>query len=125
MSNETAPETTAIQSDVAQIKKLMSFIGGKFLDSTAVPVEGIELTITGLRKAEVENPRTHKPEDKWVLYFDELPEFGMVLGAKCNRKAAMARLGDSSREWAGKKLRIYRDPEVKFGKNKVGGIRIY
>lgn len=26
--------------------------------------------------------------------------------------------------WIGKKLRIYRDPDVRFGKNKVGGLKI-
>ena len=116
------PPTTPTPAD--QLRKTMGFIGGEFLDSTAVPTEGIELTVHGLKKSMVKNPRTQKDDEKWVLFFEELPEFGMVLGAKCNRKAAMARLGDSSREWPGKKLRIYRDPNIKFGAKTVGGIRI-
>ena len=32
--------------------------------------------------------------------------------------------GEDARQWAGRRMRLYQDPEVKFGGVKVGGIRI-
>lgn len=125
-NDQSAPAAPPAEaSPVEKIRKLMSFIGGEFLDSTAVPERpGITLTVAHLKKAEVKRPGAKNCEEKWVLHFAEIPEFPMVLGAKVNRKIAMARLGESSRSWPGKTLTIYRDPDVRFGKDRVGGIRI-
>lgn len=44
--------------------------------------------------------------------------------AKCMRRCLIKCLGDTPRNWVGQRLRLYCDPEVKFGGVKVGGIRI-
>jgi hypothetical protein len=107
-----------------EILKKMAFIGGEYLDSSALPVlPGVEVTVGKIEKLEVKRPGG-KGEMKWVLHFSEIPGFPMVLGAKTNRKMLMAKLGDNSSEWSGKKIFIYRDPDVRFGPKVVGGIRI-
>ena len=40
------------------------------------------------------------------------------------RKVLIFAWGDDGREWVGKRMTLYCDPEVKFGGVKVGGIRI-
>lgn len=43
---------------------------------------------------------------------------------KTMRKVLIFAWGDDGREWAGKSMTLYCDPEVKFGGVKVGGVRI-
>ena len=43
---------------------------------------------------------------------------------KSMRRVMIAAWGDDGRQWVGKRLELYADPEVAFGGVKVGGIRI-
>ena len=43
---------------------------------------------------------------------------------KTVRRVLIAAWGEDGREWAGRSMKLYSDPEVKFGGVKVGGIRI-
>ena len=43
---------------------------------------------------------------------------------KSMRRVLLASWGDDGREWVGRSMQLYCDPEVKFGGVKVGGIRI-
>lgn len=43
---------------------------------------------------------------------------------KSMRKIMIAAWGENGRTWVGRKIRLYRDPAVKLGKDIVGGIRI-
>ena len=43
---------------------------------------------------------------------------------KSMRRVLIAAWSDDGREWAGRSMKLYSDPEVKFGGVKVGGIRI-
>ena len=106
------------------VSKKMFFIGGQYLDSAALPLApGVEVTVDRVEKAQVQRPGS-KPEEKWILHLTELPGFPMILSAKTNRKMMIARLGDDPAIWKGKKIFIYRDPDVRFGPKIVGGIRI-
>lgn len=106
-----------------QVIKLMAFIDGAFLDSKALPFDGIEVTIKSIKTEEIKNPRTFKDVEKKVCYFNEL-EWGLVLGAKCNRVKLLDIVKGDSSKLVGTKITIYRDPTVKFGKVVVGAIRI-
>jgi len=108
---------------IEEVNKKMSFIQGEYLDSAAVPPQGVEVTIAKIKKEKITNPVGVESE-KFVLYFEEIKEYGLVLGAKINRKMLMAKLGSDSSKWAGKKIIIYCDPNVRFGRKVVGGIRI-
>lgn len=46
------------------------------------------------------------------------------LPCKGMRRVLVHCWGDSGHDWVGKSMQLYRDPEVKFGGVKVGGIRI-
>lgn len=106
-----------------KVNKLMGFIDGAYLDCAALPVEGVEVTIKSLNTEGIQNPRTFKETEEKVMYFEEI-KWGFVLGAKCNRKKLVAMVKDSSSELIGKKIVIYKDPSVKFGRETVGAIRI-
>jgi len=108
---------------IEKVNKLMGFIDGAFLDSTALPVEGVQVTIKAIKTEPILNPRTFKETDEKVAYFEEL-KWGLVLGAKCNRKKLVAMVNENSSELIGKKITIYKDPSVKFGRETVGAIRI-
>ena len=113
-------------SKLEEIQKQISFVGGAFIDSQALPTEGVEVTVKALVNEEIENMRTFKKEKKPVLYFDEF-DLGFVLGAKTNRLKYVSiakSKGKTPKEMKGEKITIYRDPTVKFGKNVVGAIRI-
>lgn len=43
---------------------------------------------------------------------------------KSMRRVLIAAWGEDGREWAGRSMKLYSDPEVKYGGVKVGGIRI-
>ena len=108
---------------IEKVIKLMEFIDGKFLDSKALPIEGVQVTIKSIKTEQVKNLRTFKDETKKICYFNELP-WGLVLGAKCNRKKLLDVVGGDSKKLVGAKITIYQDPTVKFGPNVVGAIRI-
>ena len=108
---------------IEKVNRLMSFINGAYLDSTTLPIEGVEVTIQSIKIESIKNPRTFKDEEKKVMYFNEL-KWGLVLGAKCNRKTLVGMVKDSSSELIGKKIVIYNDPDVKFGSKTVGAVRI-
>ena len=108
---------------IEKINKLMGFINGPYLDSSTLPEEGVQVTIKSIKTESILNPRTFKESEEKVMYFDEL-QWGFVLGAKCNRKKLVGMVKDSSSELIGKKIIIYRDSTVKFGREVVGAIRI-
>jgi hypothetical protein len=106
---------------IEDVKKKVDFIGGKYLDSRALPEDGIEVTIKSLKTEMVQNLKTFKDEEKKVLYFEEF-SIGMILGAKINRVKLMQKC--EGKEMKGAKVTIYRDPSVKFGKQTIGAIRV-
>jgi len=106
-----------------KVNKLMGFIDGSYLDSSTLPLEGVEVTIKSIQTEKILNPRTFKESDCKVMYFNEL-KWGFVLGAKCNRKKLVGMVKENSSELIGKKIIIYNDPSVKFGSQTVGAVRI-
>ncbi len=108
---------------IEKVNKLMAFIDGMYLDCSTLPPEGVEVTIKSITTETIKNLRTFKDEEKKVMYFNEI-KWGLVLGAKINRKKLVGMVKDSSSELIGKKIIIYHDPTVKFGRETVGAVRI-
>jgi len=108
---------------IDKVNKLMGFIDGMYLDSSTLPNEGVVVTIKSIKTESILNPRTFKEAECKVMYFEEI-KWGMVLGAKINRKTLVGMVKDSSAELIGKKIVIYKDPNVKFGRETVGAVRI-
>ena len=71
---------------------------------------------------EVMNTKTMKKEKKGVLYFyeDVKPFICNVTNGKTLKEA----FGEDADNWIGKKIELYYDPKVKFGRDTVGGVRV-
>jgi len=81
-------------------------------------------TIKSVALREVKNAKG-KTEDMHVLDFVEKNIKPMILSAKQNFKNIESATGTPYIEdWVGKKIEIYYDPNVMFGREKVGGVRI-
>ena len=75
----------------------------------------VEVTITGVEKGNTEQPV--------FIHLAEFPTRTFRPG-KTMRRLLVAVWGPDSRTYAGRQLRLYNDPNVKFGGKSVGGVRI-
>lgn len=75
----------------------------------------MEVTITGHRRGTAEQP-----------VFIDLAEFPgrTYRPGKTMRRLMVAAWGPNPANYAGRRMTLYNDPEVRFGKSAVGGIRI-
>lgn len=75
----------------------------------------MEVTITGHRRGTAEQP-----------VFIDLAEFPgrTYRPGKTMRRMMVAAWGPNPANYAGRRMTLYNDPEVRFGKSAVGGIRI-
>lgn len=74
-------------------------------------------TISRVRKA----PSAEQPVD---VYLTEFPEGRPFKPSKSMRRVMVAAWGPDASAYVGHRLTLFRDPEIKFGGDKVGGIRI-
>lgn len=75
----------------------------------------ITITVTDVRRGSDDQPVTiHYEGDQGRPYKP----------CKSMRKVLIFAWGDDGREWVGKSMTLYNDPDVKWGGVKVGGIRI-
>ena len=63
-----------------------------------------------------------KKEDKPIMYFNE--EFKPFIVNSTNWNTIEEAYGLDSDEWVDHKIVLYHDPNVMFGKKKVGGVRV-
>lgn len=75
-----------------------------------------EITVTDVR--------LHGSEDQPVSIHYEGDDGRPYKPCKSMRRVLIACWGGQGESWIGKSIRLYADPEVKFGVQKVGGIRI-
>ena len=96
----------------------------EYLSIYDLPVDAdLTLTVTDVVSAQVENPKTRKKENKRVLCFKETDK--KLVPNKVNMLTIRNDWHYTPiRELIGKQLTFYYDPEVMFGRDKVGGIRI-
>jgi len=74
-------------------------------------------TITDVRQ-------TGSPEQPVAVYLAEFPDGRPFKPSKSMARVMTEGWGNKVSVWVGKRMTLYRDPNVKFGKDKVGGIRI-
>lgn len=99
-------------------------IDHNFINEGDLDNGNIVATIKSVALEEVTGPGGKK-EDLHVLRFVEPNVKPMILSAKINFKNIQTALKTPYiEEWAGKKIEIYYDPNIKFGKETVGGVRI-
>ncbi len=73
------------------------------------------VTVAGVKKGSAEQPV--------VVHLVEFPG-RPYKPSKSMRRVLLAAWGGDASEWAGRQLELYGDPEVPFGLDKVGGIKI-
>lgn len=74
-------------------------------------------TITEVRKAA-------SPEQPVDIVLAEFPEGRPFKPSKSMRRVMVAAWGKEADAYVGRRLTLFRDPEITFGRDKVGGIRI-
>jgi hypothetical protein len=82
----------------------------------------VNTSILWTREEEVTAPGKGT-ETRLVLYFDGLKK-GLVLNTANAEALAEITGTDDYEKWSDKPVQLYTDPDVTFGKKKVGGIRI-
>jgi len=100
--------------------RVNEMIESKYLKQSDVDVEAT-VTVFGVKKANVAR-EGDEPEYKWLIKFEEFHK-PMVLNST-NIKRLARICGDDTDEWKGKKAVLYVDPDIEFGGNVVGGLRI-
>lgn len=104
------------------------FINDTYLNESDFlhPETGEVITVIGkiksIKTEKVTNP-SGKSDELPILHFDKIKP--LVLSAKVNFKNIESATGTAFVEdWIGKRIEIYYDPNVKFGRDKVGGVRV-
>lgn len=79
--------------------------------------------LTGPRTFTIEKVSAGNPEQPVNVYLVELPG-RPYRPSKSMRRVMVSAWGKEASAYAGHRLTLYRDPEVTFGRDKVGGIKI-
>jgi hypothetical protein len=67
---------------------------------------------------------TDNPEQPVSVYLAEFPNNRPWKPSKTSRRVMIMAWGNESAKYVGHRITLYRDPEIKFGGDKVGGIKI-
>lgn len=100
--------------------KLNEMLESKYMKQADVSDEEV-VTVETLKKVNVARD-DEDPDYRWTVKFQEHKK-SMVVNAT-NLKRMFKFLGDDSDEWPGKKIVLYVDPNIEFGGNIVGGLRL-
>jgi hypothetical protein len=103
-------------------KSFRKFVGNaKYLKKEDIP-SPVNTSILWIKEEEVTAPGKGT-ETRLVLYFDGLKK-GLVLNETNAQALAEITGTDDYEQWSDIPIQVYTDPDVTFGKKKVGGIRI-
>lgn len=91
-----------------------------FIDESDLPKD-VTVTIAGVAMESLQIPGRSK-EDKLVLTFEGAKKKAVLNKTNAIRIAKM--YGNDTDDWVGKKITLYFDPSVKFGNDRVGGVRV-
>lgn len=101
--------------------KIGEMIDSKYLKQSDVE-EDLLVTVEKVGKANVAR-EGDEPEYKWLIRFKDIKK-PMVLNTTNIKRLAKACNSDDTDQWIGKEVVLYVDPDVEFGGNVVGGLRI-
>lgn len=88
-------------------------------DSTQLNADDL---VAGPRTVTIKEVRAGSDEQPVDVFLQEFPRPWRP--SKSMRRVLVAAWGADSTGYAGKRLTLYRDPSIKFGKDEVGGIRV-
>ncbi|MGD9597625.1 MAG: hypothetical protein AB7G76_06310 [Steroidobacteraceae bacterium] len=98
--------------------KVTEMIQSKFLRKEDIDDD----IIVTVKKLALEDMPGDDNEQRWVVYFRELPK-GLVLNVTTIRTLEAAFGGDSD-DWIGSRVTLFVDPNVSFKGKVVGGLRV-
>lgn len=104
-----------------QMAKIGEMIESKYLKQSDVSDDTV-VTVQKVGKANIAR-EGDEPEYKWLVRFNEFPK-PMVLNSTNIKRLAKACGSDDTDDWIGKQVVLYVDPDIEFGGNVVGGLRI-
>ena len=79
-------------------------------------------TIVRIGSVRLDDEKKKKEVDKAVIYFKEIDR-GWVF-SKTSGHCLAKMFGEDDDAWIGKRVTLFADPDVKFGGDQVGGIRV-
>lgn len=100
--------------------KITEMMESKYLRQQDVDGE-VMVTVQSIKKVNVARD-DEDPEYRWTMKFKEHAK-PMVLNVTNLKRLAKA-LGDDSDSWIGEQIMLYVDPDIEFGGNVVGGLRL-
>ena len=109
-------------SQGTEMPRTSEMIESNFLKKEDVGEDGTIVTVADVGKTNVAR-KDEEPEYRWTMTFWEFAK-PMVLNSTNIKLAEKALGSDDTDDWLNKKLILYNDPNVTFGKELVGGIRI-
>lgn len=109
-----------LHNDEDKHMKIGDMIESKYLKQSDVDDE-TTVTVQGLKKVNVARD-DEDPDYKWTIKFAEFPK-PMVLNVTNLKRMAKA-LGDDTDDWIGNQVILFVDPDIEFGGNVVGGLRV-
>ena len=97
-------------------------IESKYLKKEDVGEDGTVVTVASFEKVNVAI-QGDPAEYRWTMRFEEFDK-PMVLNSTNIKLCEKALGSDDTDHWIGKKIVVFNDPNVSFGKELVGGIRV-
>ena len=108
-------------SDAERAQHWREFFAGDYVSWPELKMKDVTLTIRSFSHEDVRMPGGKK-EKRPVISFLEAEKKWIV--NKTNARIIASLHGDIVQQWVGKKITLYPDPNIRFGKDKVGGIRV-
>ena len=102
--------------------KLSDLMNSRFIKKDDIHPKGMLVTINYLERQNVA-PEDATKEMKWVIFFDEFAEKGMVLNPTNATMISEILASENTDDWIGQSVVAYIDPTIMMGTKRVGGIR--
>jgi hypothetical protein len=102
--------------------KIAEMLPSSYLKQTDFTEEGFIVTISHIKHENLANEKD-APDFKYVVYFKEF-EKGLVLNVTNINGLAKACNSDDTDDWAEKEVIVFVDPNVGYGGQTTGGLRI-
>jgi len=103
--------------------KIQSMIPSTYLKQSDFDENGYIVTVSHFKQENVA-PDDKPAENKWVVYFAEYPDKGMVLNTTNINGMSAACGTEETDDWKGKEVIVYVDPTVGYAGKITGGLRV-
>ena len=117
---ETARDGFAQFNQDTNMPKLSEMLESKYLKQADVDGE-VPVTFKAIKRVNVARD-DEEAEYKWTALFHEFDK-PLVMNPTNLKRTAKA-LGDDTDDWIGNSMILYVDPDIEFGGNVVGGLRL-